>query len=189
MKVLALIGSPRKGGNSDILAHKVLLGAKESGANIDKIYLDDYHIRPIGEVCDNSRKREDLRDDDDFIKILDKFLNSQIIIFSTPVYWQGVSAQLKCFIDRLSSYFKKPPYAERFDNKGYIILCAFGRKEKKHGRWVTKPMKLSVEVLRGIYLGDLCVSSCYEKGIISEKEKILKKAYNLGKKSVIKMRQ
>ena len=187
MKVLALIGSPRKGGNSDILADNVLLGAKESGADIDKVYLDDYNIRPIGEVCDNSRKREDSRNDDDFIHIFEKFLNSQIIIFSTPVYWQGVSAQLKCFIDRLSSYFRRPPYAERFDNKGYIILCTFGRKEKKHGKWIIKPMKLSVKVLRGIYLGDICVSSCYEKGKIREKQKILGKAYRLGRKSVIRM--
>jgi multimeric flavodoxin WrbA len=55
VKVLALIGSPRKKGNTDIMADQLLLAAEDQGANTSKIYLDDYHVRPIGEVCDNSR--------------------------------------------------------------------------------------------------------------------------------------
>jgi hypothetical protein len=54
IKVLALMGSPRKGGNSDILADEVLKGTQQGGAEIEKVYLDDFLIRPIGEVCDNS---------------------------------------------------------------------------------------------------------------------------------------
>ena len=53
MKVLALIGSPRKNGNTDIMADEVLRGASDAGSCIGKIYLDDYNVRPIAEVCDN----------------------------------------------------------------------------------------------------------------------------------------
>ncbi|UCG93393.1 MAG: flavodoxin family protein, partial [candidate division WOR-3 bacterium] len=135
----------------------------------------------IGEVCDNSRKRDDPRADDDFVKILKIFLDADIIVWSTPVYWQGVSAQMKCFIDRLSSYFNRPPFSERFDGKGHIVLCTFGRPDDKHGTFITEPMKLTVEVLRGIYLGDICVSSCYQKGKIKEKKSVLLNAFELGK--------
>jgi multimeric flavodoxin WrbA len=72
--------------------------------------LDDYYIRPIAEVCDRSPEREDTRSDDDFLKLLEVFLDSDIIIISTPIYWQGLSAQLKCFIDRMSSYWRRPLY-------------------------------------------------------------------------------
>jgi multimeric flavodoxin WrbA len=107
LKVIALIGSPRKQGNSDILADEVLRGAHEAGAEVAKVYLDDFFIRPIGEVCDNSRERDDPRSDDDFPKLLERFLDSHVVMFASPVYWLGVSAQTKCFIDRLSSYFNQ----------------------------------------------------------------------------------
>jgi len=183
MNVLALIGSPRKQGNTDIMADEVLRGARESGAATMKIYLDDHNVRPIAEVCDNSRMRDDPRSDDDFPGLLDRFLDSQIVIFSTPVYWQWPSAQMKCFLDRMSSYFNRPPYAERFDGKGYIVLCAFGRTEAEHGRWITEPMKLTAKVLRGLYLGEVC-ASVYQKGNVKEMPAVLEACYELGKDAV-----
>lgn len=183
MKVIALLGSPRKGGNSDILADEVLRGAQKGGAMIEKIYLDDMYIRPIGEVSDVSSERVDLRDDDDFLKVFEKFLDANIVVFSTPVYWQGASAQLKCFIDRLSSYFRRPSYAGRFDDKGYLVVTTFGREEPTTARWVIDPMKVTIEVLRGKYLGDLSVS-VYQKGRIRQNAEVLDKAYQLGKNVV-----
>lgn len=182
MKVLALIGSPRKDGNSSILADHVLLGSKENHAQIKKIFLDDYLIKPIGEVIDNTRKREDTRKDDDYFSILQQFLESDIIIWSTPVYWFGVSGQMKCFIDRFSSYFNVEPYKDKFTNKGHIVLCTYGRNEKKHCEWVIKPMKEMIKVIRGRFLGELTVESCYEKGKIKEKTEVLRKARDLGRR-------
>jgi multimeric flavodoxin WrbA len=98
MEVLALIGSPRKGGNTDIMADELLRGAGRAGAATSKIYLDDHLVRPIGEVCDNSREREDPRSDDDFPALLERFLSADVVVWSTPVYWQGPSAQMKCFL-------------------------------------------------------------------------------------------
>lgn len=183
MKVIALLGSPRKRGNSDILAHELLRGASEAGAEVEAIYLDDFYIRPIAEVCDNISERQDIRKDDDLPQVLERFLKADIAVFSTPVYWLGVSAQLKCFIDRLSSYFRVQPYEKRFEGKGYVILCTFGCDEPDHGKWITEPMKICVDVLKGKYLGDICVS-VYKKGEIKNNIEILQKAYKLGKNLV-----
>ena len=186
MKAIALLGSPRKEGNTDILASEVLRGTQDVGADTEKVYLDDLWIRPIGEVCDNSRERIDTRNDDDFPDLLERFLDANIVVLASPVYWQGVSAQIKCFLDRLSSYFRHPAYAARFDGKGYIVICTFGRKEIEHGDWITRPMKLTVEVLRGKYLGDIC-ASVYRKGKVREMPDILASAYELGRKAVTQM--
>ncbi|MBN2004698.1 MAG: flavodoxin family protein [Anaerolineae bacterium] len=186
MKVIALLGSPRKEGNTDILAGEVLRGAQDAGAEIEKVYLDDLWIRPIGEVGDNSREREDPRDDDDFPNLLERFLNSDVVILASPVYWQGASAQMKCFIDRLSSYFKRPPYAEKFDGKKYIVVCTFGREEVGYHEWITRPMKLTVELLRGEYFGDLCVP-VYQKGHVREMPDVLTAAYEMGRAVVTKL--
>jgi multimeric flavodoxin WrbA len=183
VRAVALLGSPRKGGNTDILASEILRGAQDAGADVDKVYLDDQWIRPIGEVGDVSRERVDARADDDFPALLERFLDADLVVFATPVYWQGVSAQLKCFIDRLSSYFRRAPYREWFDGKGYVVVCAFGRPEMEHGEWITRPMKLTVKVLRGRYLGDLCASA-YEKGRVREQPDVLAAAFELGRKAV-----
>lgn len=180
MKALALIGSPRKNGNTDIMADEVLRGVFDAGSTVCKIYLDDYNIRPIAEVCDRSPERQDTRLDDDFPGLLDIFLDSDIIIISTPVYWQGLSAQLKCFLDRMSSYWRRPPYAQRFNGKGYIVLCAYGRPEKIHGTWITEPTKLTVETLRGYYLGDVCAPDTYQKGKVRQYPDIIEACYKIG---------
>jgi len=183
MKVLALAGSPRKGGNTDILADECLRGAKQAGAEVQKVYLDDFNIRPIGEVIDNSSERSDPRADDDFPSVLDRFLSADIVVIASPVYWLGVSAQLKCFVDRLSSYFSRPPYAEKFTGKGYVVLCTFGSDESDHGKWITEPMKVCVEFLRGRYLGDLGVS-VYKKGEVKHIPAAMQSAFELGKNAV-----
>ena len=183
LQVLALIGSPRKQGNTDIMADEVLEGAKTAGATTSKIYLDDYRVRPIAEVADNTRQRDDPRRDDDFPILLERFLSADIIVWSTPVYWQGLSAQMKCFLDRMSSYFNHPEYVERFRGKGHIVLCAFGRPEQQHGDWITKPMKLTVEVLHGIYLGDV-YASVYQKGKVRQMPEVLEACRKLGTNAV-----
>ena len=188
MKVIALTGSPRKGGNSDILADRVLQGAQDAGVIVEKVYLDDFRIRPIGDVEDNTRQRSDPRGDDDMPAVLNRFLNADIAVIATPIYWLGVSAQVKCFLDRLSSYFNHPQYAGRFTGKGYVVLCTFGRSESDHGRWVCDPMKVCVEVLRGRYLGDLCVS-VYRKGAVARMAEEMQAAYELGKKAIHLMAQ
>ena len=89
MKIIAMVGSPRKIGNTDIMADEVLKGASDFGAMVDKIYLDDYYVRPIAEVFDSTAKREDIRSDDDFPALLERFLNADVAILATPVYWFG----------------------------------------------------------------------------------------------------
>jgi putative NADPH-quinone reductase len=184
MRILALIGSPRKQGNTDIMADEVLAGARSAGAVAAKIYLDDHHIRPIAEVADNSRARDDPRNNDDFPGLLERFLAADIVVWSTPVYWQGPSAQMKCFLDRMSSYFNHPEYRERFAGKGHIVLCAYGRPEARHGDWVIEPMKLTVEVLHGVYIGDVR-ASVYRNGEVRKMREVLSACRELGMKAIL----
>ncbi len=188
LKILALIGSPRTQGNTDIMADEVLAGAAAAGAIPSKIYLDDYCIRPIAEVADNSSLRDDPRSDDDFPALLEQFAAADIVIWSSPVYWIGLTGQIKCFLDRLSSYFNHPDYKDHFTGKGHVVICAFGQPDPTHGQWVTEPMKLTVKFLRGVYLGDVC-ASVYKKGKVREMPEILTACRDLGAEAVKLMRE
>jgi len=185
MLVLVLCGSPRKGGNTDILADEFLKGAGEAGARTEKIYLDDFRIRPIGPVGDVPAKRRDVRSDDDFLKVFKRFLAADVVCFATPVYWQGVTAQTKCFMDRLSAYKWRAAYRGKVAAKGYAVITAFGAAGQ--GRWVTGPLKAGVKWARGTYLGDLSVTA-YKKGAVKKDAAALARAYALGAKAVRKMK-
>jgi multimeric flavodoxin WrbA len=181
IQVLALLGSPRKGGNTDILADEFLRGSAEAGAGTQKVYLDDCRILPTGELSDRPAERIDLRAGDDYPAVLEKFLAADVVCFASPVYWQGVTAQLKCFFDRLSCYRRRPEYSARFRGKGYAVLTAFGQKDPEHGRWVIDPIKVGVRVLGGQYIGEVSVS-VFKKAAIRALPQALLAAYELGKK-------
>lgn len=189
MKTLALIGSPRKQGNTDIMADKALSGSSDAGNVTKKIYLDDYNIRPIGEVDDRRSERVDTRKNDDFPAVFEAFLNYDIIIISSPVYWHGPTAQFRCFQDRISAYWGIEQYKNRMEGKGYIVLCAYQRHEKDYGFWVTEPIKLSVEALNGYYLGDVCAPKTYKKAQIKQYPDILEECYSIGFKAVEKLNE
>ena len=99
-KVLILQGSARKNGNTDLLSQEFLKGAQEAGHEVEKIYL---HTQKIGcclgcGMCQGNgghcvRK-------DDAIRILEKMLEADYIVLSSPVYFYSFTGQLKILLDR-----------------------------------------------------------------------------------------
>lgn len=99
-KVLILSGSPRKGGNSDLLCDEFLRGAVESGNEVEKIRVAAkkiapcsacYHCRDHGGTCVHS---------DDMAQVLQKMIDADVIVLASPVYFYSIDAQLKAVIDR-----------------------------------------------------------------------------------------
>ncbi len=99
-KILAVVSSPRKGGNSEMLVDRFIEGAKESGHTVEKICLREKKIAPCiaCEAC--LRNGGTCVQKDDMADILQKIIDADTIVLSTPVYYYSVSAQLKVMIDR-----------------------------------------------------------------------------------------
>jgi len=103
-KVIVIVGSPRKEGNSDILAQKVAEGARDAGAEVELVYAADLHIKPCaGCLRCNLVKKCTLRDDD-FAAFAERFSASDAAAFVTPVYFHWMSSQLKVLMDRFRSF-------------------------------------------------------------------------------------
>jgi len=182
MKALALIGSPRKGGNTDCLADAFLEGAAAAGAVVDKIYLDDYWIRPIAAVGDVFKARVDVRADDDWRGVMDHILEARVLAWGAPVYWQGVPAQMKSLVDRWSAY-----YASRWLNDGmrgkiWALLCPYGHPTADESAWVVAPVRAWAARWRCEYLGDVCVRAA-KKGAVRDMPEILAAARDLGRRA------
>ncbi|HVD57500.1 MAG TPA: flavodoxin family protein [Thermoleophilaceae bacterium] len=116
MDVLGLSASPRRDGNSFLLAEAAVQGAREAGHDTALVHLDDYvkHLLRDCRRCRDQNGRCTI--DDGFESLLrDRVLPAEAIVLATPLYWYGVSGQLKAFLDRIFCYIAaSEPEADLF---------------------------------------------------------------------------
>ncbi len=115
-KVLVLAGSPRKGGNSDLLCDEFIRGARESGCIAEKIYMQDLKISPC-RACYGCRGTGSCVQKDNMAELLDKMIDADVIVLATPVYFYSMDGQMKTMIDRTL-----PRYTE-IENKDFYFIA------------------------------------------------------------------
>ena len=99
VKVIGLVGSPRKGGNTENLVKTALMAAEELGANTEIISLGSAEIEPCI-ACDICKATGECSIYDDMTSILEKIIEADGIVIGSPVYFGNVTSQLKMFFDR-----------------------------------------------------------------------------------------
>ncbi len=106
LKILIIVGSPRKYGNTSKLAELAAEGVRDAEAKPVKIYLVDFEVKPcIGCVSDDQLAcRYPCIIEDDMRKIYEMVLESEGLIIATPIYWYAPSGLVKNFIDRLTVF-------------------------------------------------------------------------------------
>ena len=118
-KVLVISTSPRKGGNSDALADAFARGAQEAGNSVEKVPLYDKSIGFCrGCLTCQSTRRCVIHDDADVIA--QKMLTADVVVFATPIYYYGMSGQMKTMLDRANPLFPAD-YAFR---EVWLLACA-----------------------------------------------------------------
>lgn len=122
MKIVGIVGSRRKRGNTFNLVNEVLKGSKENGAEVQLINLSDYKIKPcLG--CEGCQDSFNCIINDDFNKIISLIQEADGIVMGSPTYWYNVTGDMKIFIDRCYSLalFHKTDrslWVSAFENQG-----------------------------------------------------------------------
>lgn len=120
-KVLVISASPRPGGNSDLLCDQFILGAREAGHTVEKIFLGNKLLNFCRGCYACLRKGREGKcvHPDDMPEILDKMIQTDVLVFATPVYFYSMNAQMKVLIDRTL-----PKYTQIKNKKAYLIATA-----------------------------------------------------------------
>jgi multimeric flavodoxin WrbA len=190
MKILGIFGSPRRGGNTDILLEETLKGAEKEGAEVDRIYLTDYAITPCKEChgCDQTGQCVIL---DDMQKIYPKLLESDIIILASPIFFYGVTAWAKALIDRSQAlwakkYLLKDPSLgkEGKKRKGFFISVG-ATKGPRVFEGAILTAKYFFDVLNAEYVGELIFREVDGKGDILKHPEALQQALEVGRRLVL----
>lgn len=174
-KILILSGSPRKEGNSDLLADEFEKGAKESGHEVEKIRVAEKDIGYCKACYFCKRNSGRCIQEDDMENILQKMIDSDVIVFATPVYFYSIDAQLKTLIDRTVARWTEVKDKEFF----YLITCA---DEERNACNVTLACLRGYAdcVERAKEVGYIFGTGVYEKGTIRNRKE-MNEAYLAGK--------
>ena len=99
MKILVLTGSPRKNGNSATLADHFIKGAKEAGHSVERFDAAFKKVHPCI-ACNSCGMDGPCVFKDDFEFVRNHIVDADCVVFATPMYYFGISSQLKAVIDR-----------------------------------------------------------------------------------------
>ncbi len=124
MKLLALIASGRKKGNSVIASSYI---AKQLGAELEILNLTKMNIEPC-KACYACLYGEECRIEDDVSVVYEKIKQSDAILICSPVYWLDATGKMKALIDR---QFMAIPHLEEFSKKYAAIITPHGFEELK----------------------------------------------------------
>jgi multimeric flavodoxin WrbA len=116
-RVLVLVGSPRRSGNSAAMARAVQRGAERAGATVTVRFIDDFLTSFLRDCRTCRLASGECAIEDGFRRLFfEDFLPAAAVVFSSPVYWYGLSAQTKAFLDRSFCY-----YAASYPRSGEVM--------------------------------------------------------------------
>lgn len=173
--VLIISSSPRKNGNSDLLCDEFTKGAKDSGHQVEKLFLKDYHINYCSGCGYCVGNKGNCSQKDDMEQIKDKMIAADVIVFATPIYFYTMAGQMKTFIDRLCYY-----YTMLSDKEFYYIMTAAAGSKNAMDRTITEFGGLMACLENSQEKGVVYGTGVWEKGEVKETA-AMQEAYEMGK--------
>ncbi len=186
--MLGISGSPRRGGNTDLLLAEVIRGAESSGAEVKTIVLCQLNIAPC-DHNDDCLVAGDCSIQDDMQRVYRELEAADRLVLASPLHFMGVTAQAKAMIDRCQALWAKkyklkiPPLGNSRERKGLFISVAGSRATNQFGPALAtvKSLFISLDIT---YAGELVFSGIDKKGVITKHPDALKQAHLAGQRLV-----
>lgn len=186
--ILAVEGSPRKGGNSHTLLQAVLDGAAQAGADSHAAHLRDYKYEScVG--CEKCRKDKICtRFQDGMTLLYPHILDAKGLVLVSPVHNYNVSAWTKAFIDRLYCFYdfadtRPRAWSSRLAGQGRkaVIAAIAEQEDKKDMGFALDAMRLPLEALGYEIVTELAILRLFDRGIIARHGELLDRARSAGR--------
>ena len=180
--VLGLVGSPREGGNSDLLTDEILKTANARGARTEKIILSSLRVAAC-RACDTGSDDGRCLIEDDFQYIYAKVKEASVIVLSSPVYFGSVSAQTKTVIDRFQCHWQAFGRGGRktAEKKRGVFICVSGLSRRDFFKNAAKVVKNFFATIGAQYYGELFCPGVEGRGDVLRHPEYMRKSQDLGK--------
>ena len=171
-RVLGIVGSPRRGGNTEVLVDEVLAGAEEAGALTDKVMLSRLDIGPC-RGCDACGKTGKCVQQDDMPALLEQMERSQVWVLGTPVYYWGPTAQFKAFVDR---WYGAGQVVE-FEGRRVILTIPLGSGDARDARHTVGMLEDALAWQKSELFATILAPGVMERGAVRERPGVLSGTY------------
>lgn len=184
MKVLVFQGSPRIGGNTDLLVDAFIDGLKETGnCKVEKINLYRQNIKPCIE-CGECEKDGQCVLKDDMKEIYPKLIDADVVVIASPIFFYNITSLTQALIERSQALWVRKymlKISESANKPKYGIFMAVGAtKGKRLFEGVIRVVKYFFDAIDADYVGGLFYRSVEKKGDIKNHAEALKEAFDLG---------
>ncbi|MGD9131674.1 MAG: flavodoxin family protein [Candidatus Bathyarchaeota archaeon] len=174
MKILALIGSPRREGNTDLIVEQILKGSRAKEHTTEKVFLYDHTISLCVD-CRSCKKGDYVCCiNDEMQQIYPLMEEADVIVFGTPVYWYGPTAKMKMLLDRMRPFVEN----KKLRGKRAAVVAPSAEGPEACGP-LLEMFRLCFEYLEMEFAGKILVEA-YEKGEIQENSGEMERAYQFG---------
>ena len=187
MRVLGIMGSPRRNSNTEILLDRALEGATDAGAEIEKVLISKLKISPCLEIyaCfkdGNCTIKDDMR------ALYEKLVEADRIVFASPIFFYGVTGQAKSMIDRCQALWARRHVLgmgkeDKRARSGVFISVGATQGEKLFDGAVLT-VKYFFDAVGVKYSGDLLIRGIDNKAQIKERPTAVEDAFRLGQELV-----
>jgi len=179
--VLILKGSPRKKGNSAVLADQVAAGAKEAGAEVESVSLHNLNIQPC-DACDLCHEKgEGCVIQDDMQTLYPKLRRADAILLASPIYWFTLNAQLKTCIDRWYALETEQGNALRGKQIGIVLTYGDTDLYTSGGINAIYTFQAMFRYLQAEIVG-MVYGTALEIGDAEKQPALIERAYKLGQR-------
>lgn len=175
MKILVLTGSPRKNGNSATLADNFIKGAQEAGHHVERFDAAFKKAHPCV-ACNHCNMDGTCIFNDDFNFVREHIVDADAVVFATPMYYFGISAQLKTVIDRfyaINGKIHRPKKA--------VLLMTYANTAESEAKPIVSHYETLLNYLGWTDAGRVIASGVWPVGAV-DNTKYPQQAYELGKK-------
>lgn len=174
MKILVITGSPRKNGNSNTLADNFIKGAKEAGHIVERFDAAFKNVHPCV-ACNKCGMNGECVFKDDFEFVKNNIINSDAVVFTTPMYYFGISSQIKTVIDRFYAINGKIHVPKKA-----ILIVTYADHSIKDAHPIISHYETLLEYLGWSDSGKIIVPDVWKEGDINNTQ-YPEQAYKLGK--------
>lgn len=189
MKVLGIFGSPRRGGNTDLLLEEALKGAEKEGAEVERIYISDLRMTSCTAChgCDETGK---CIVQDEMQEIYPKLLEADIILLASPIFFYGISGWAKALVDRSQALWsrkylvKHPSLGKEGKKRKGFFISAGATKGQKVFDGAILTVKYFFDTFNAEYVGELVFRGIDAKGDILKHPDALRQAFETGRRLV-----
>lgn len=174
MNVLILTGSPRKDGNSNTLAAHFQRGAEEAGHRVTRFDAAERNVHPCI-ACNSCGMDGPCVFDDDFRIVRDHIVTADLVAFATPMYYFGMSSQLKTVIDRFYAINGK-----LHSPRGAVLLMTYANHSERDESPIVTHYDVLLEYLGWTDAGRVIAPGVWPAGAIVHTP-YPERAYQLGR--------